>query len=100
MYIYIYIYIFPVFDKWGQGPSALGPGTLGPWAHWGPVPGTTHLGPGALGGADNLRRRLVEHPVIERLEANAYVLTIHLRSNAVRVGALPSCCFPMPGVIR
>src|SRR5581483_12453731 len=36
-----------------------------------------HLRAGALGGVDDLARRLVEHAVIERLQANTNTLMFH-----------------------
>ena len=49
-----------------------------------------HLGARALGRVDDLARRLVEHAVIERLEPDADVLTVHgsAVSPAPRAGRL------------
>src|SRR5262245_3232014 len=36
-----------------------------------------HLGPGALRRVDDLARGRIEHAMVERLQANSYVLTLH-----------------------
>src|SRR6185295_12034545 len=56
--------------------------------------GAAHDGAGALGRVYDLERRLVNQPVIERLEANADALTFHVYSMTLATTPAPTVLPP------
>src|SRR6202012_3635037 len=48
---------------------------------------STHLGARALGGVDDLARRIVEDPVVEGFQPDAEILTLHWVLPSIRSGS-------------